>query len=360
MYNDVAKDSFYAARGKSYADLADPQLLVRDPNLFWKFWGDCATSYRCHEPHLGYHILNSWCKNLPKLCREIAGTPNPFYVYTSNVDGYFRKFDRLGNFLTEIHGCVEESVCSSSIGYIVSRHRVTPDSDGEVAYRQVTQERMSSVFSEWNSRLSHEERRQCSEVMCVTPALSGCRTSADCGRTTAQEEGADYSCVPMCPLCGKCPLRPCVVMFGDSCPNVIPRIWGNLDAYQRWEGAMEVEIAQSYALDGAGPEGGDCEERGKKVVILELGCGLRVPSVRIEGEEVLRDINAAVNTAGAGDDAETAPQSSAAVLIRINLEDADIDNDVKESNRESFGIRMGCRDALETIDQFIQIRMALR
>lgn len=39
-------------------------------------------------------------------------------MYTSNIDGYLRRFPTLSRQLTEIHGCLLEWMCSSSMGFV--------------------------------------------------------------------------------------------------------------------------------------------------------------------------------------------------------------------------------------------------
>lgn len=223
-------------------------------------------------PHQGYRVLNSWCDILPRLNLHSGDKPNPFHVYTSNVDGHFRRYSKLAGHLTEIHGCCEESVCSSSIGYYTAHNPISDGLCGQ-SHSEVVEERVGDTFRDWNDRATDEDRKQCRQVIQETPRRAP-RTAPDAG---GLEENAS---VPMCPVCRKFPLRPLVVMFGDSCPNVIPKVRSSTDAYQRWEDAMEADIART-------------SRTGRKplLVILELGCGLRVPSVRIEVEDVLRDVS---------------------------------------------------------------------
>ncbi|CAM9151540.1 unnamed protein product, partial [Ectocarpus fasciculatus] len=264
VYADVAKNSYYASREKDYADLANTSLLMEDPELFWKFWGDCRRSYLETAPHSGYDILNQWCNLLPRLKRGAKDSAiNAWYVYSSNVDGHFRRFDNLSGHLCEMHGCVEESVCSSSLGYFVSREHREAASDpatDESGYSISIQERsMDDTLRSWTARGSDAQRAVCRSVERPTPL-----------------DTLDETPVPVCSSCNIYPLRPLVVMFGDVCPNVIPRIWNKIDAYQQWQDAMETEVTQR-----AGEP--------KRLVVLELGCGMRVPSVRREVEDVVSD-----------------------------------------------------------------------
>ena len=53
-------------------------------------------------------------------------------------------------------------------------------------------------------------------------------------------------------------------MFGDDELGVVPGLQEGMRRYQAWEAAMEEAVLRG----------------GKQLVILELGCGTRVPSVR--------------------------------------------------------------------------------
>jgi hypothetical protein len=44
--------------------------------------------YSDHSPHEGYDILDKWCSRISS-SRSRPAEVNPFYVYTSNVDGQY-------------------------------------------------------------------------------------------------------------------------------------------------------------------------------------------------------------------------------------------------------------------------------
>jgi hypothetical protein len=172
-------------------------------------------------------------------------------------------------------------------------------------------------------------------------------------------------------------------MFGDACPGVMREVRVSTDAYQLWEGAVEDRLQCTQGQGGTGgTETGGHGGKGigrkqGKVVILELGCGVRVPSVRREVEEVLMDIcslgesanlgvgvvpkgmdsAAKVNKDGYGGDGDTkgAPASApaTAVLIRINLDHAGIGDDLMAVSPNSISIQGPCKDALVAIDKHI-------
>eukprot|EP00659_Diplonema_papillatum_P007894 gene7894-12122_t len=105
-------------------------------------------------------------------------------------------------------------------------------------------------------------------------------------------DGVDF--VDACVHCGGA-ARPHVVMFADD--DCVSTPFMGRD-YQAWEDAMEA--------------GGE----GKRLVVLEFGCGKRVPALRDEGELVVRDFNAAHGAASA-------------TLFRVNTaaEDCHVDDE---------------------------------
>ena len=77
-------------------------------------------------------------------------------------------------------------------------------------------------------------------------------------------------------------MRPAVVMFNDEEDILAQQLLTQQAAYQEWEETMEAAVA----------------EAGQHGVLLELGCGIRVPAVRMECEEVHRDTLCRIRQAG--------------------------------------------------------------
>ena len=76
-----------------------------------------AGQLRLSNPHAHAHALAH------ARAHALALTPDPHprlaarpdgrcHVYTSNVDGHFRRFAALGARLHEIHGCTEDWMCA--------------------------------------------------------------------------------------------------------------------------------------------------------------------------------------------------------------------------------------------------------
>ena len=60
VYKDIADIEAYRRLKLTYADLCTPDLLQRDPEMFFGFWGSCFNDYMQTDPHGGYHICKEW------------------------------------------------------------------------------------------------------------------------------------------------------------------------------------------------------------------------------------------------------------------------------------------------------------
>jgi len=292
LYCDVAAHPIYQQLGLTYQDLALPRLFVENAGLFFGFWGDCLARYRATVCHEGYSLLEKWVSALPA---------RQSYVYTSNVDGHFRRWPGLRRQLHEIHGCLEEWMCSSSLGLFCCDGEVVPrGGDFWPAY----QDAVAARGKAWLRNVPHAGTlgSHCASVQATAPEsfafkvdpktmLAQLSDDDSASITEAKLQLSDdttvsWGCWPPCCLqCGSS-LRPAVLLFDDLDAVLTVALEASGAKYQEWESEMETAVA-----DGA------------RLVILELGCGLRVPSVRVECEAVLRD---------------TVARGGHAKLVRIN------------------------------------------
>lgn len=110
-----------AKLGISFVSMANPIWFKRDPELAWGFYGHRLELYRSTEPHDGFRILREWGRGLGR----------GVFVFTSNVDGQFRKagFDRDG--ILECHGSIHHLQCLEHCGEISSADGVEITVDAE-------------------------------------------------------------------------------------------------------------------------------------------------------------------------------------------------------------------------------------
>lgn len=257
----------------TYHDLCQPSALLQHHRAAAvEFWRESVCNYRTSVVHDGYNVLSRWC--------ESRGAQNTC-VYTSNVDGLFRRHASLRANLVEIHGCVEEWMCTASLGF-------ARDADGALRDR-------GGLYAAHNEAVRAAATRLGGSTAEISPWSSACevlRVTPPWARPPPYDDAAAGNAIwrtaePACPACAL-PLRPCVVMFNDTDEVLLRRQARVAEAYQEWEEAMEASVAATNEAS---------------LVVLEIGCGLRVPSVRRECEDVVRDVLA---------------RGGRAVLIRIN------------------------------------------
>ncbi|CAE8588746.1 unnamed protein product, partial [Polarella glacialis] len=125
-------------------------------------------------------------------------------------------------------------------------------------------------------------------------------------------------------------LRPAVHMFGEDDAALLEHLAREEERYVQWEAGMEKAV-RGLDSEGCG---------GARLVLLEIGCGLRVPSVRMEMECVLRDLL----------DGAT-HETDRVVLIRIN---PDFPQNPLFPAASTISIRAGALEALSEIDALLK------
>jgi NAD-dependent SIR2 family protein deacetylase len=222
-----------AKLGLSFAEIANPEWFERDPELAWGFYGHRLQLYRQTTPHAGFAAL----------LRCARGKPGGAFVFTSNVDGHFRRAGFAAEQVVECHGSIHHLQC-------------TKDCRSEI----------------W-------------------PAPDALEFTVD--DTTCRAVGE----LPRCPHCGAL-ARPNILMFYDGAwqPR---RTEGQEAAFARWQKARDPN----------------------RIVIVELGAGTAIPTVRRQSEAL---------------------QKAGAVLIRINIRES-------AGPAGTISIPLGALDALSRL-----------
>ena len=270
----------YETMPEEYRELCDPRLLIQQPSRFQQFWIDFANKYASCQPHGGYEILDNWCHGgaLDRLALTTkdggsasSSSASAWWVYTSNVDGHFRRFPSFETHLCEIHGFAGEFRCACAMGRLEGRNG--------------RRRRQGIDWDQWNDQVDLAVTEKCdSSVIAIGDQQETSSTCVHCG----------------------CLARPNVLLFHDTDENVLKAIQHQRDRYQNWEAQMEDDIVLN----------------GKRLVILEFGCGMNVPAVRIEAEEVLADCLDRIQSK-AGDEQDN--KRGGATLVRVNPKDAGIE-----------------------------------
>mmetsp|Transcript_48464 Transcript_48464/g.105799 ORF Transcript_48464/g.105799 Transcript_48464/m.105799 type:complete len:336 (+) Transcript_48464:50-1057(+) len=213
----------------SYDQAAGSDMMVKDPSIFYGFWFAAEQSYESAEPHEGYSILREWSQRV----EERGSWRRPVFALTSNIDGFLQRSGvaKLGS-VAEIHGCIKRWQC----GGVPSGQKFP-------------------LF----------KRPRCCDELFASPSPQG--ADFESLRFHIPQEGP-----PRCPRCSEGWLRPHVYLFGDGNRFVEDEASTGKAAFSSWQ----QEVLDALRGDAS-----------LHLTIIELGCGIRVPSIRKRCEELL-------------------------------------------------------------------------
>ncbi len=144
-----------AKMGLSFSEMANPVWFDKNPKMAWAFYGHRLNLYRETVPHKGFNALLEIAK------KKQYG----YFVFTSNVDGQFKKAGFDEAFIEECHGSIHHfqcvKPCSSEI-WDASKNKVKVDLEKFEAHQPLpvckncgaTARPNILMFSDW-SWLSH-------------------------------------------------------------------------------------------------------------------------------------------------------------------------------------------------------------
>jgi len=301
VYKDIADIEAYHKMKLKYHDICQPHWLKQDPEIFYGFWGMCFNDYRKTTPHEGYSIVKKWknnffTKDTAKYGDQIATTydqfvkvgsssvsharedkwktnsglpihtthnrelplANSFFVFTSNVDAHSVKAGFSPNEVYEIHGTTELWQCARSCeGDIWS---APPNFLFEVDKKTMR------APSKAETKASEEEKEEKKE-----------EEKKEEEKTEKEKEDKTklngfIKNHPVCKHdCGAL-ARPAILMFGDfSFIEDTPQT----EQYRLWKKVIH-KIQQSNT--------------DFKMAIVEIGCGINVPTVRLESQSWLQSL----------------------------------------------------------------------
>ncbi len=93
----------YKNLGLDFTSLANPRFFKTDPAVAWGFYGHRQALYRDTMPHAGFTMLREFGESLSR------GS----FVFTSNVDGQFKKAGFSADSIVECHGTIHHLQCSA-------------------------------------------------------------------------------------------------------------------------------------------------------------------------------------------------------------------------------------------------------
>jgi len=102
-----------------FEEMANPVWFEENPALAWAFYGHRLHLYRDTVPHVGFELI-----------RRMAGD-RPMFVFTSNVDGQFRKAGFQADQIYEIHGSIHHIQRTDGVGPIWSADDVEVEIDAQ-------------------------------------------------------------------------------------------------------------------------------------------------------------------------------------------------------------------------------------
>mmetsp|Transcript_51010 Transcript_51010/g.120813 ORF Transcript_51010/g.120813 Transcript_51010/m.120813 type:complete len:344 (+) Transcript_51010:98-1129(+) len=296
-YDAIASIQAYQEQDISYSDLCMPSMLEAKPRLAYGFWGSCFNLYQDTTPHEGYAIVKKWCDS-----------KDSWHVYTSNVDGHFLKSGFPAESVCEFHGRIDEWMPADlSIDDQDGSHE---SANSEDLVRSAVQKRITTLPRQHRFKVDEETK------------------------LLAEHPDEDSSAGVPFDAETKRPLRPAILMFEDRYEPLLKHLSFAQDRYQRWEATVEEDLRTQAAA---------------RFVILELGCGSRVPAVRMETSWVVRD---ALAKAAECDSAQPSisPEDARVLRIRISLDSAESDAGAEHT----LHIQSRALAALRTIDAIMQ------
>lgn len=356
VYEDVANIPAYQERGLKYHDICDPIWKEREPELFYGFWGQCFNDYRSTQPHEGYEIVAKWrdSKNKGQVADEIRsllmledsdpslkcedrhkpypvlGHAGAFFVFTSNVDAH--SFDVFqAHEVHECHGNIELWQCETrnctagmwraplDFRFLVDQKTMcAPEKRDSIEVSTNAPEADESerppINGKITARVGHILGSTRQKTLQYMPRYEdGCETN----------DNDDWNKETNWPKCGACSdlARPAILMFGDC--DIIE----DISQENRWRNWIDSVLGICVQRDRSNP---------LRVCVVEVGCGMNVPTCRVESETFLnraKDRGAKCN------------------LIRINPDFPLSDRQMLAEDTISimnFGL-----DSLKQIDQFV-------
>jgi len=301
VYKDIADVEQYRKENLTYPALCSPRWLENgNTSTFYGFHGSCYNAYKNTIPHQGYTVIKKWKETIfdPKLKATFTDDKNiddlkiNFHIYTSNVDGHFEKSGFKQEEINPIHGdyihwqC-ERSTCSQPI--------IRPPDSFRFDIHPTLLKAIDGPIE---------------------------NATAECVKIGFNNNH------PKCPTCGRY-LRPNILMFGDN-------NWKT-----RGEGASYMRESNCYSFCRGVERNLQLKDSSKQLVILEMGCGTRIPSIRKNVASLASSIAASGNEGNV-------------TLIRLNPGELYKSYDYPKTYRVDTKALAG----LILIDKFVQEKLA--
>jgi len=317
IYQDIANVKAYQDLGYKYHDICRPEWLSHDPEIFYGFWGTCFNDYRQTQPHEGYAIIRKWrdarfgaSSRVARAIRmqleevnqqapapavpppyKVTGAAGAFFVYTSNVDGHsFDYFEP--EEVRECHGNTEVWQCGclppcckqtwrapEDFKFVVDTKTMRAPVKQSAGPQETEASDPAEDTGDGTARVGRVNRpfgvRQ--KPLATLPK----ENRKEVAKLVATSFGRKDANWPACPFCNTL-CRPRVLMFNDT--HMVSDT--EQDArFQRWREVL-VDVGRSLNVSHG---------RMMRVVILEIGCGGTVPTVRMTCEATAVQLKSAAD-----------------------------------------------------------------
>lgn len=107
--------SKYGLTKEEIKQFGKDDLMVQKAKSFWKYFLDKANLLWESEPHQGYQILNDIISK------------HPYYIVTSNIDGYHKRSGSPGNRIVECHGLFLDDEGNIPVQCSIGEHNCNPN-----------------------------------------------------------------------------------------------------------------------------------------------------------------------------------------------------------------------------------------
>lgn len=339
IYKDIGKVSAYEQLGLEYADVCQPKWIQQNPALFYGFWGQCFNDYRTTKPHEGYDIVTKWrndknnkaikiAKDIQTLVQDKVDRQRPFdseetqrltpydagtgqagafFAFTSNADAHF--YDYLHAYeIHDCHGNIELWQCSDrdchsgiwrapvDYKFLVNKQTMLAPPRKDTVESNNNDDDDAVIEKTFNHsvtkndvvpRIGHTTGRgQRTNPLRYMPKATDVtgwyhHPENSVANDDDDDDGDDKNNNTNWPKCGHCHnlARPAIFMFGD--------FGWKYDMSQsiRWDLWKEAVVDLSAAAQQHNENG-----IGLNVCIVEVGCGLNVPTCRSVSEQMVEDV----------------------------------------------------------------------
>lgn len=269
------------------------------PDMYWGFWGNCYDDYHNSVLHHGYDILKEWNENIFQKKDHVKEELGKYItnIWKEKIDKNIRHYNKLYYYYKE-----DYQSFSSPLFLLTSN---------------VDHHFFNYGF---DSKLIYEIHGNCDYIQCANEKCSNMKpwliTPPDFRFNVPKDKllyNVNYSEDNKLLFCQKCDClgRPNVMMFDDTTyyHNTIA-----YKTYKLWELGVEELVKNNDNIS---------------VIILEIGCGNRVPTLRMESNDIIESI---LSKNDGYEPQYTEDGRPKIKTIRVNLDECYCDDGCVEAN----------------------------